>query len=92
MPFKRMRAYPVRQAPIPFSASTLYRWDERGLIKLIKVGGKTMISDEDIDRILSGEAAIPPHPRRKGHAQIQPKKRKGRLPRKPRPDQPSRPG
>jgi hypothetical protein len=83
VPFKRLRAYPVRQAPIPFSASTLYRWEAAGLIKLIRVGGKTMISDEDVDRILAGKAAIPEHPRRQGARQIKPKSRKGRPPKKP---------
>jgi hypothetical protein len=44
-----------------------------------------MITDEEVDRILSGKVAIPPHPRRKGHGQIEPKKRRGR-PRKVQPE------
>jgi hypothetical protein len=83
-----MRAYPVRQAPIPFSPATLYRWEAAGLIPLLRVGGKTMISDETVDAILQGKIAIPPHPRRKGHGQIQPKERRGR-PRKNRSEQQS---
>ena len=83
MPFVRQRAYPVGAAPIPFSRPTLYRWEAMGLISLVRVGGKTMITDEEIDRILSGGVAIPPHPRRQGHAQIQPLSRRGRPRRKP---------
>jgi hypothetical protein len=84
--FKRQRAYPVRKAPIPVSAATLYRWEAKGLIELKHVGGFTMITDEEIDRILSGEAAIPPHPRRKGYGQIKPKNKPRGRPRKTKPE------
>ena len=84
-PSHRPRAYWVGAAPIPFSKATLYRWEAAGLIRLTRVGGRTMITDEEVDRILSGKVAIPPHPRRKGHGQIEPKKRRGR-PRKVQPE------
>jgi hypothetical protein len=86
MSFKSRRAYPLNDLPIPFSRATLYRWEAKGLIKLIRVGGKTMISDETVDAILAGRVAIPPHPRRRGHAQVQPKRRRGR-PRKVQPEE-----
>jgi hypothetical protein len=83
----RQRAYPVRQAPIPFSAATLYRWEAKGLIRLVRVGGHTMITDEEVTRILEGKAAIPDHPSRQGHPKIQPKgKRRGRPRKHPQPN------
>jgi hypothetical protein len=78
MSFKRQRAYPVSDTPLPWSTATWYRWEKAGLIKLVRVGGHTLVTDETIDDILSGKIAVPPHPRRLGHAQIQPRTRKGR--------------
>jgi hypothetical protein len=81
--FKGMKAYPVGNTPTPFSRATWFRWEAKGLIKLIRVGGRTLVSNETIDAILEGRVAIPPHPRRLGNKQVQPKKRRGR-PRKHR--------
>jgi hypothetical protein len=78
MPFQRQRAYRIAAAPIPVSRSTWLRWEELGLITLARVAGKTLVTDETIDAVLEGKVAIPPHPRRKGHGQIQPKSRPGR--------------
>ncbi len=83
MSFKRQRAYPVGDAPIPYSRATLYRWEAAGLITLVRVGGKTLITDDEIDRILSGQVPIPPHPRRLGHAQLQSEAQLKGRPRKP---------
>jgi hypothetical protein len=87
LPFKRQRAYPVNDAPVPWSRATWYRWEKAGVIPpLPRIGGHTLVTDELIDDLLSGKIAVPPHPRRLGHAQIQPKTRKGR-PRKKQADE-----
>jgi hypothetical protein len=64
-PFVRQIAYPVSRMPVPISARSLYRWERMGLIRLVRVGGRTMIEDVELDRIMSGKVAIPPHARRK---------------------------
>jgi hypothetical protein len=87
--FRRQRAYPVSAPPIPFSKATLYRWEAAGLIRLVRVGGHTMILDETVEAILSGKIAIPPHPRRLGHKQVQPKGRRGRSRKVQSEDQPA---
>jgi hypothetical protein len=86
--FSRQRAYPVSDLPIPFSKAPIYRWEAAGLIKLVRVGGRTMIEDEEIDRILSGKVAVPPHPRRRGYGQIKPKTKPRGRPRKAKPEAP----
>jgi hypothetical protein len=54
-------------APIPsatppsHTAGLHYRWEAAGLITLVRVGGKTLITDDEIDRILSGQ--VPRRPR-----------------------------
>jgi hypothetical protein len=78
MPFQRQRAYQIAKAPVPISRSTFILWEKLGLITLVRVAGKTLVTDETIDAILAGKVAIPPHPRRVGHGQIQPKSRPGR--------------
>jgi hypothetical protein len=88
MPFVPQRAYPIRKAPIPVSVSTLYRWEAEGRIKLTRVGAQTWITDEEVDRILSGKVDLPTAHIRNAEQRPEPKKRTGR-PRKPRPDQPS---
>jgi hypothetical protein len=84
MPFQRQRAYPIARAPIPISRSTFLQWEKLGLITLARVAGRTLVTDETLDAVLEGKVAIPQHPRRLGHAQIQPKTRPGR-PRKAAP-------
>ena len=78
MPFQRQRAYRIADAPIPVSRSTWLQWEKLGLITLARVAGRTLVTDETIDAVLEGKVAIPQHPRRLGHAQIQPKTPPGR--------------
>jgi len=59
MSFVRQRAYSIRHAPIPYHHSTLRRWEDEGRITLVHIAGKTLITDEEIDRILAGEADLP---------------------------------
>jgi hypothetical protein len=71
-------AYPLYgpDNPLPYKRNTYYRWERLGLIKLIRVGGRTMISAEDVTRILSGKVEIAPHSSRKHRPE--PNKRTGR--------------
>jgi hypothetical protein len=80
-----MKAYPVGAAPIPFSRATLFRWERAGLIKLIRLGGRTLISDETVNALLTGKIAVPEHPRRLGAKQIKPKRHRGRPRKNPEP-------
>jgi hypothetical protein len=82
MPIKRPdpvppRAYALSNTPLPFSKPSFYRWEKLGLIELLRVGGKTLVSAETIEAILSGKIVLPhnsgrvnpPKPRdRGGHA------------------------
>jgi hypothetical protein len=79
----RPRAYSITDSPLPFGRNTFYRWEKAGLIKLMRVGGKTLIAAETVDDILSGKIKPPDHPAR--HKRPEPKTRRGR-PRKPRPE------
>jgi hypothetical protein len=56
-------AYPIYgpDNPLPWSRSSFYRWETMGLIKLLRIGGRTMISAEDVQGILSGRIKIPQH-------------------------------
>jgi hypothetical protein len=78
MSFTRQRAYPIRKAPIPVSPSTFYRWEAAGRITLVRVGAQTWITDEEVDRILSGEADLPTARARLPESRPQPLKRSGR--------------
>jgi hypothetical protein len=77
------RAYPVDDCGLPFSRGTLYRWEGLGLIKLLRVGGKTLISAEMVDAILSGEVALP----RAKHVMHPPKPPRPRQARHPKREQ-----
>jgi hypothetical protein len=76
--FVRQRAYPISKAPIPVSVSTLYRWEKEGRIELKRVGAQTWITDEEIDRILSGKVDLPTAHIRNPETRPEPKKRTGR--------------
>jgi hypothetical protein len=52
-------AYELTNNPLPFSRGTLYRWEALGLFKLLRVGGKTLISSQTVADLLSG-AIRPP--------------------------------
>jgi hypothetical protein len=53
------RAYPLDDCGLPFSRGTLYRWEKLGLIKLLRVASKTLISAETVEDILAGRIALP---------------------------------
>jgi hypothetical protein len=80
----RPRAYSITDSPLPFGRNTHYRWEKAGLIKLVRIGGKTLISAETVDDILNGKIKQPDHPARRKRPE--PTRRKGR-PRKPRPEE-----
>jgi hypothetical protein len=81
------RAYQVSgPLPIPYGRNTLYRWEKLGLIKLLRIGGKTLLTDETIEDILSGKIKPPDHPSRLRRPL--PAGRAGR-PRKPKPEKPA---
>lgn len=71
-----LAAYPLRATPLPFSAATFYRWADLGLITLIHIGGKTLLPDSEVQRILRGEVDLPSHVARKKAPT--PKTRRGR--------------
>jgi hypothetical protein len=76
-----MLAYPIYgpDNPLPYARSSYYRLEKLGLIRLIRVGGKTMISAGDVEGILSGRIKIPQHSTRTTR-KLQPKARLGRKP------------
>lgn len=39
------------------SVASLYRWASQGKIRLTKVGGRTLVSASEIQRLIAGEAA-----------------------------------
>jgi hypothetical protein len=61
----RPPAYQINDAALPWSRTTLYRWEKLGLIKLLRVGGKTLILAETVEDILAGRIRLPEHPSRK---------------------------
>jgi hypothetical protein len=63
-------AYRLSDPRLPWSRASLYRWEELGLIKLIRAGGKTMVSHETVEGILAGRIALPPHPSRQHRPEI----------------------
>ena len=56
------RAYELTATPLPFSRNTYYRWEKLGLITLLRVGAKTLISAETVEAILSGKVVLPRNP------------------------------
>jgi hypothetical protein len=69
------RAYELTNTPLPFSRQTYYRWEKAGIIPpLLRLGGKTLLSADTIDDILSGKIVLPhnagrikaPEPRDRG--------------------------
>ena len=50
-------SYPI--AASPSAKGTLYRWEKLGLIALLRVGAKTLISAETVEDILAGRIALP---------------------------------
>jgi hypothetical protein len=51
--------------------------ERRGLIKLLRIGGRTLISAEDVDGILTGRIKPPDHASRKHRPDLK-SPRKGR--------------
>jgi hypothetical protein len=66
--------------PIPVSRASLYRWEKMGWISLTRIGGKTVILDSEIDRILSGEANLPAGAFQRAAVANRSIKRRGRKP------------
>ena len=60
-PFVPKLAYPLNDLPIPIGKAALYRWERLGLIKLWRVGAKTLLSHETIEDIVAGRIALPEH-------------------------------
>lgn len=55
----KMLAYDLKSVPLPFSRMTFYRWERLGLIKLLRIASKTLISSETVEDILSGKIELP---------------------------------
>jgi hypothetical protein len=72
-------AYPLvgPDRPLPHGRNWYYVMERRGLIKLLRIGGRTLISAEDVDGILSGRIKPPDHVSRK-HRPTPKNPRKGR--------------
>jgi hypothetical protein len=52
------RAYTFKQAEAltTFARATWYRWENQGLVRLIRVANKTLVPAEEIERVMAGEA------------------------------------
>jgi hypothetical protein len=62
----------------------LFRWEKAGLVKLFRIGGKTIVTDETVEAILSGKIKLPQHSAR--ITPLRPKSRPRGRPRKPKPE------
>ena len=59
------RAFTLDNCPLPFSRTTWFRWERRGIIPpLLRIGGKTLIPSTTIDELVSGKIVPPPNPGR----------------------------
>jgi hypothetical protein len=58
-------AYRIGDPRLPWTRLTFYRWEKLGLIRLSRVGGKTMIRSETVKALLDGKIAVPQHAFRK---------------------------
>jgi hypothetical protein len=54
-------AYSVSDPRLPWTRASLYRWESLGLIKLLRIGGKTLIHADTIDDIFTGRIKLPGH-------------------------------
>jgi hypothetical protein len=54
-------AYTLENNPLPFSRSTWFRWERQGLFQLTRIGGKTLVSREVVEGLLSGKIVPPPN-------------------------------
>jgi hypothetical protein len=56
------RAYTLENNPLPFSRSTWFRWEKRGVIPpLLRIGGKTLVQSTTIDDLIGGKIVPPPN-------------------------------
>ena len=62
------RAYLLDQTPLPFHRSSWHRWEKKKLIRLVRIGGRTLVTAETIEGILDGTIRLPDHPARRGLA------------------------
>jgi hypothetical protein len=54
------RAYALTDTPLPFSRGTWFRWEKSGVIPpLLRIGGKTLVSAQTVEDILSGKIVLP---------------------------------
>jgi hypothetical protein len=90
-PAVKKGGYTFNEAKIAttFARATWYRWEEKGFIELLRIGGKTLVPGEVIERLLSGELKLPSghrarHLHAPGNEPTPPSRKRGR-PRKPLP-------
>jgi len=53
-------AYPLKEARVLLgdpSSATIYRWEAQGIIRLVRVGGRTLVPYAEIIRLAGGEVA-----------------------------------
>ena len=88
-PLKRAFTFSEARAATTFSRQWWYKMEGQGHIRLIRIGGKTLVPVEAIDAILSGALVIEDR-HRAAHwhgAKPQPQPRRRGRPPKPRPEQ-----
>ena len=61
-PHVRPAAYTLDNNPLPFSRSSWFRWEREGFVKLLRIGSKTLVTDETINGIMSGAIKLPRNP------------------------------
>ena len=76
-----------------FAISTLYRYAALDLVKLVRIGSRTFMTAEELDRLVTGQIDLPSgHRGRHLHAppnEPTPPRRKGGRPRKTAPTDPA---
>lgn len=64
----KARRIPEACRALGIGKSTLYKLSSEGKIKLVRIAGRTVVPESEIDRLASGRPAIPFTPLGLGHA------------------------
>jgi hypothetical protein len=89
-PAVKKGGYTFKEAKIAttFARATFYHWEKEGFIPpLLRIGGKTLVPAEVIERLLSGELKLPSGHRAR-HLHAQPNEPTPQSPKRGRPGKP----
>jgi hypothetical protein len=58
-PLKRLFTLDEVEVATTFARPTLYRWEALDLIKLVRIGSRTFMTAEELDRLVTGQIVLP---------------------------------